>query len=603
MAREDRKFVWKQVVWRRPFELEDVENVLRHLAGQSPRGMITWEIRAREHQVYYLIGMEQKFIHRVQGIFQAHAEVDFVDSNVMRTDVKTVARVKISHPTLPLNTDVSLSTIRAILAALVTTKPKEEVVIQLILGASHAPETVAKDLPDPTTDWLSVILGKTSKASPAMRKTVEGKKMQQRFECVMRIGTTAANPYHINMILASLKTLESAGVRIWTKAESCVALNAVHIPWQMNLILPIGELATLMALPAGEADYAGTHHLHPRLTIPPYWYSAPLEAEARRCFAVSQSYPPKKLCITPKDSLEHTIILGPTGAGKSTLMLNLIMADINAGRSVLVIDPKADLVSDILARVLRAEIVARIADDIVLKDFWERFETMSASERRTQTETVLNKMRQFLFRPALRNVLGQSAPKFNFPDLFYTRKIVLVPLNKGLIGNESARLLGSLIVGMTWTLALSRAQIPKERRHIVSVFIDELQDYVSLPAELRAGVDANARNKIVFGLNAADAKEMATQAGDLAVADFMGLPRYEVYASIMNHGRRTNWILGRTEAPSEPLRLAAELKAESMARYGVPAGETERAYANLLRKCRENDGLSGADNARVKRTG
>ena len=47
-----------------------------------------------------------------------------------------------------------------------------------------------------------------------------------------------------------------------------------------------------------------------------------------------------------------------------------------------------------------------------------------------------------------------------------------MPLNKGIIGGESARLLGSLIVGMTWTLALSRAKIPPEKRHIVSVYIE-----------------------------------------------------------------------------------------------------------------------------------
>ena len=50
-----------------------------------------------------------------------------------------------------------------------------------------------------------------------------------------------------------------------------------------------------------------------------------------------------------------------------------------------------------------------------------------------------------------------------------------------MIGAESARLLGSLIVGLTWSLALSRASIPPEKRHMVSIYIDELQDYLSLP--------------------------------------------------------------------------------------------------------------------------
>lgn len=97
---------------------------------------------------------------------------------------------------------------------------------------------------------------------------------------------------------------------------------------------------------------------------------------------------------------------------------------------------------------------------MALQPFWNHFEEMKDTERRTEIAPVLNKLRQITYRPGLRNVLGQSEPKFSLTDLFYTRKIVLVPLNKGLVGAESARLLGSLIVGLTWSLALSRASIP-----------------------------------------------------------------------------------------------------------------------------------------------
>ena len=51
------------------------------------------------------------------------------------------------------------------------------------------------------------------------------------------------------------------------------------------------------------------------------------------------------------DSLEHSVLLGPTGSGKSTILQHLILSDINAGRSVLVIDPKQDLVRDVLERI------------------------------------------------------------------------------------------------------------------------------------------------------------------------------------------------------------------------------------------------------------
>lgn len=228
---------------------------------------------------------------------------------------------------------------------------------------------------------------------------------------------------------------------------------------------------------------------------------------------------------------------------------------------------------------------------------------MSAAQRDQAVAPVLNKLRQFLLRPALRAVLGQTEPKFDLGDLFSQRKIVLVSLNKGLIGSEGARLLGSLVVAQLWPLVLSRASLPPERRHIVSVFIDEVQDYLTLPTDLadalsqarglgvgftlahqyrnqlpaglRAGVDANARNKIVFGLNAGDAHDMAAMAPELEPNDFMLLPRFGVYAHIMHGGHSTGWISGKTTAASRAIASPHHLRAASAAMYGQPAAEVE----------------------------
>lgn len=245
-----------------------------------------------------------------------------------------------------------------------------------------------------------------------------------------------------------------------------------------------------------------------------------------------------------------------------------------------------------------------------MKPFWEQFDALKDYNRQQQIEPVLNKLRQFTLRPGLRNVLGQAKPKFDLTDLFYKRKIVLVSLNKGMVGGETSRCLGSLIVGLTWTLALSRAKLPPEKRHIVSVYIDELQDYLSLPTDLsdalaqarglglglilahqyrdqlplliRAGVDANALNKIVFGLNATDARAMAAMAPELTAEDFMKLPRYQVYASLQSGGRSTGWMRGQTLPPTEPIRLPAELRALSQQRYGKPAAEVEQEYFDFI---------------------
>lgn len=103
-----------------------------------------------------------------------------------------------------------------------------------------------------------------------------------------------------------------------------------------------------------------------------------------------------------------------------------------------------------------------------------------------------------------------------------------------------------------------------------------------LPPEIKAGVDANARNKIIFGLNGSDAKDLASQAPELTPEDFMLLPRYHIYTNIMQDRKSTGWISGETFPSPPPIRMAAELKAESMKRYGRPAETVEAEFLSLF---------------------
>ena len=688
--------VWKEVLWR-PEKIEQVWEALSHLASTSPRGAVVWEVRAQNGEVRYFMGADSKYIDNICKAIKAHDKnmqlYDVPDKE--RLPVKLAKRLKITHPTLSLRIDMTEAVMRAGLAALVGCKGL--VVAQIILGRAYRPSFTPANLPDPHAGWLQNILGEVQKASAESRKTVREKSELHRFQCVLRIGTENATGYQqIRNIISAFRILESAGVRILEEPEKPERIDCIHVPWHFSLQLSCKELANLLLLPLEGLELPGVPGLHPKLTLPPDWYGEPTSPKQERSFAVSlDKVKPKKLSISPRDSLEHCHIIGPTGSGKSTAMLHLILSDINAGRSVLVLDPKADLVTDILARIpenrvddvvvldpsdpcpvgfnplafkdygnpalladtilsvfkeiwsdswgvriadilnaslltlveienatllwippllldeaFRRKITVKVKDQVALAQFWLQFDSLKKGEQMQQIEPVLNKLRQFLLRPSLRSVLGQANPKFSLMDLFTKRKIVLVPLNKGIVGSETARLLGSLIIGLTWTLALSRAKLPPERRHIVEIYIDELQDYLSLPTDLSdalaqarglgvgmtlahqyrdqlptnicSGVDANCRSKIVFGLNSKDAKVMAAMAPELTPEDFMSLPRYHIYTSFQCKGKATGWVRGQTLPPPTATQDAAHLRARSQATYGAPITQVDEDYLNIF---------------------
>lgn len=690
--------VFREIVWARPYKLENVWETLSHLAALSPRGAVVWEVRSRNGTVSYLLGAAARYIKNIEEAIKAHGDILFHEVGEEKRIPITVARqLKISHPTLSLKTDITEAVIRAGLAALTEDKSGEEMVVQVVLGRAYTPSPVPANLADPNATWLQILLGDVQKASAESRKTIKEKSEQHTFQTVIRMGVSGENTsFRLRSIISAFKVLEAAGVRIREEAVKPSDLNTAHVPWHFPLQLSVKELANFLLLPAGEEELPGTPGLHPKLTLPPNWYRSPTNQKTDRSFAVSMdAVNPKRLSVSPRDSLEHCHLIDPTGSGKSTAMLHLILADINAGRSVLVLDPKADLITSILERIpegrtedvviidpsdscpcgfnplafkdygnpsliadsilstlkeiwsdswgvriadilnaalltlaevdnatllwlpplltdenFRRRITSKVKDRMALRPFWEQFEALRDTEKRQQISPVLNKLRQLTLRPGLRNILGQAKPKFSLTDLFYKRRIVLVPLNKGITGGETSRLIGSLIVGLTWTLALSRAGIPAEKRHIVSIFIEELQDYLSLPTDLsdalaqarglgvgltlahqyrdqlptgiRSGIDANARNKIVFGLNSRDAKDMAAMAAGLTAEDFMALPRYQIYTSFQSSGRNTGWIQGKTLPPPPALRDAADLKAKCQATYGIPAEQIEEEYLNIF---------------------
>jgi len=118
--------------------------------------------------------------------------------------------------------------------------------------------------------------------------------------------------------------------------------------------------------------------------------------------------------------------------------------------------------------------------DEQVKEFWTKeFEKYPARLRAEAIAPIQNKAGAFLVNPMIRRIVAQKKSSFDLREVMDNRKILLLNLAKGRIGEDTATLLGSLLVIRIHLAALSRADIPEEKREDFYLYIDEFQNLVT----------------------------------------------------------------------------------------------------------------------------
>lgn len=279
----------------------------------------------------------------------------------------------------------------------------------------------------------------------------------------------------------------------------------------------------------------------------------------------------------------------------------------------------------------RNKLLKNLTDPIGLESFWSWFELLSEAQRHQMLNPILNKFRQFLLRPQLRAMLGQAKPKFSLAELFQGRKIVLVPLNKAVIGSESAKLIGSLVTSILWMLILRQSSVEPSKRHSAFIYVDETPSFLGIPnanldealsqsrqfnvgwaigfqhlaqmsSNLKAGIESNTANKIVFGLNLNEAKEMAKSTLEVAKEDFYSLPPFWVYSRIETSPNTYRWVIGKTYPPTPRIRDSRKPYLNSLIRYGQNVDDLEREFQAYTYQEKPQTAESLGDLGRKKRS-
>lgn len=684
------ELIWQQVHWPTPLDERRASGLLRRLASDLTRQPVIWEVRVSEGLVSHIVGTPAHQVRALTGAIERLVPGTVTSpGGDARPHVARSARLQVKGQQLNFAADHAPQAARTLLAALVEAHFHEEhAVLQVVLSRGRSPEVVSARPADPTRSWFDVLAYGGRPASPELAGRLRDKASQPGFEAVIRIAATAKSETRritiMQGILSAVRTLQSPGVRLTFVKDNGDALDRAQVPFWAPLHLSAAEALSLIAWPLEADDLPGLPAAHPKVLR-----LHESNIEKVRIFAKTTA-PGKTqpLGLTIEDNLFHSVILGPTGSGKSTAMLNLIVADMKAGRGVVVIDPKGELIQEILERIpesrrgdvavldptdnrpiglnplhvpgtsaeliadgvvtvfrdlfpnsfgprtsemvhasiltlahhpnatltwlprlltdaqFRSTLIGDLNDPDGLDSLWAEYGEMSERQQAQFAGPVLSRLRQFLLRPSLKRVLDQSEPKFQLGEVFTKRKILLVPLNTGILGNDAARLLGSLLVSQLWQLTLSRVAQAKSQRPPVSIWVDELQEFLhlsgndlsdalarsrslgvawnlahqfrdQLPTDTKNALDANALNKIIFGLGAKDARELAAMAPELIAEDFMTLPQYGIYASLMRNGRHLGWVSGQTAAPPTPTSDPIEIIAASQARYGCDPEPTK----------------------------
>ncbi|MEI6352438.1 MAG: type IV secretion system DNA-binding domain-containing protein [Candidatus Nomurabacteria bacterium] len=357
-----------------------------------------------------------------------------------------------------------------------------------------------------------------------------------------------------------------------------------------------------------------------------------------------------KFGIKAKDRTKHTYIIGKSGMGKSTLLENMVIQDIQNGEGVAFMDPhggsaemilhfvpeerKKDVIyfapfdtefpialnilekvdiskrhlvanglmaafkkifgedkfSDRMQYILnniilsllendnetllginrmlsdkeyRKKIIENVKDPSI-RSFWlEEFAKAGEKYQQEAAPGIQNKIGQFTSNPLIRNIIGQKRTSFDIRDIMDNKKILIINLSKGKMGEGNANLIGSLLITKIYLAAMGRADVDHSELKNLPPFyfyVDEFQNFANesfadilsearkyqlaltvahqyteqMTDEVRAAIFGNVGTMITFRVGATDAEIFEKEFAPVFTADdIVNLSAYQVYLRLM----------------------------------------------------------------------
>lgn len=359
-----------------------------------------------------------------------------------------------------------------------------------------------------------------------------------------------------------------------------------------------------------------------------------------------------KFGIKNKDRSRHMYVIGMTGMGKSTMLENLAIQDIQSGEGVVFIDPHGGTAEKLLSYIpehriddvvyfapfdadhpisfnvlddvdpkrrhlvvgglmsafkkiwvdawsarmeyilqnilhalleypgatllgvnrmlsdkdFRKKVVDNVTDPSV-KAFWvEEYAKYTEKFAAEAAPAIQNKVGQFTGNPLIRNLVGQPKSSFDIRDLMDNRKILIVNLSKGRMGEDNSNLIGSMLITKMYLAAMSRADISEVEMEYIpnfNFYVDEFQSFASdsfanilsearkyklnltiahqyveqMSDEVKAAVFGNVGTMVVFRVGSTDAEVFEKEFTPFfMLEDIVSLGQRQIYLRLMIDG-------------------------------------------------------------------
>jgi len=398
----------------------------------------------------------------------------------------------------------------------------------------------------------------------------------------------------------------------------------------------------------------------------------------------------QKFGIKPDDRRRHVYVIGKTGMGKTVMLQNMAIQDIQAGRGVGFVDPHGEAAEEILdfvpsnrindviyvnpadldypiafnvmervepeyrhlvagglmgvfkkiwpdvwsARMeyilnnsilalleypgstllginrmlsdaeFRKKIVDKITDPVI-KAFWlNEFARYTQRYEVEATAAIQNKVGQFISAPLIRNSIGQVQSNIDMRKIMDEKKILILNLSKGKIGEDNSTLMGALLITKIQLAAMSRVDIPEEKRNDFFLYVDEFQNFATesfvnilsearkyrlalilahqyiaqMEETVRDAVFGNVGTLISFRVGAEDAEYLEKEfIPEFNAEDIVNLAKYNIYLKLMIDGVAGRPFSAETLLPFPRPEESNKEKIIKVCRerYGTPRQEVE----------------------------